>query len=54
MASSELKDLPAGTYTIVAWHENSARRTSKVTLGEKEIEGRQLHVQARSHDDEQY
>jgi plastocyanin len=32
----ELKDLPAGTYTIVAWHEKLGTQDQKVTLGEKE------------------
>lgn len=32
----ELKDLPAGTYTIEAWHEKLGTRTESVTIGEKE------------------
>ena len=32
----ELKNLPAGTYTIEAWHEKLGTRTETVTLGEKE------------------
>ena len=32
----ELKDLPAGTYTITAWHEKLGTQDQKVTLGEKE------------------
>jgi plastocyanin len=32
----ELKDLPAGTYTIEAWHEKLGARTATVTVGEKE------------------
>ena len=32
----ELKDVPAGTYTIVAWHEKLGTQDQKVTLGEKE------------------
>ena len=32
----ELKNLPAGTYTIEAWHERLGTRTQQVTLGEKE------------------
>jgi plastocyanin len=32
----ELKDLPAGTYTIEAWHERLGTQTQKVTIGEKE------------------
>ncbi len=32
----ELKNLPAGTYTVEAWHEKLATRTQSVTLGEKE------------------
>jgi plastocyanin len=31
-----LKNLPAGTYTIEAWHEKLGTRTETVTLGEKE------------------
>jgi plastocyanin len=32
----ELKGIPAGTYTIEAWHEKLGTRTERVTLGEKE------------------
>jgi plastocyanin len=32
----ELKDLPAGTYTIEAWHEKLGAQEQKVTIGEKE------------------
>lgn len=32
----ELKDLPAGTYTIETWHEKLGKQTQTVTLGEKE------------------
>jgi plastocyanin len=32
----ELKDLPAGTYTIEAWHEKLGTQEQKVTLAEKE------------------
>ena len=32
----ELKDLPAGTYTVEAWHEKLGTQTQTVTLGEKE------------------
>jgi plastocyanin len=32
----ELKDVPAGTYTIEAWHEKLGTRTQTVTLGEKD------------------
>jgi hypothetical protein len=32
----ELKDLPAGTYTIEAWHEKLGTQTASVTLGAKE------------------
>jgi plastocyanin len=32
----EMKNLPAGTYTIEAWHEKLGRQTQSVTLGEKE------------------
>jgi plastocyanin len=32
----ELKDLPAGTYTIEAWHERLGTQTQKVTVAEKE------------------
>jgi plastocyanin len=31
-----LKDLPAGTYTIEAWHEKLGTMTQSVTVGEKE------------------
>jgi hypothetical protein len=31
-----LKDLPAGTYTIEAWHEKLGTSTQTVTIGEKE------------------
>jgi plastocyanin len=32
----ELKNLPAGTYTIEAWHSKLGTQTQSVTLGEKE------------------
>jgi hypothetical protein len=32
----ELKDLPAGTYTLEAWHEKLGTQTASVTLGPKE------------------
>jgi hypothetical protein len=32
----ELKNLPAGTYTIEAWHEKLGTTTASVTLGENE------------------
>jgi hypothetical protein len=32
----EIKDLPAGTYTVEAWHEKLGTATESVTLGEKE------------------
>src|SRR5262245_43768906 len=32
----ELKDLPAGSYTITAWHEKLGTQDQKVTIGEKE------------------
>jgi plastocyanin len=32
----ELKDLPAGTYTIEAWHEKLGTQTASVTIGPKE------------------
>jgi hypothetical protein len=32
----ELKDLPAGTYTIEAWHEQLGTQARSVTLGENE------------------
>ncbi len=32
----ELKNLPAGTYTIEAWHEKLGTQTQSVTLAEKE------------------
>jgi hypothetical protein len=32
----ELKNLPAGTYTVAAWHEKLGSQTQSVTLAEKE------------------
>jgi plastocyanin len=32
----ELKNLPAGTYTVEAWHEKMSPQTQTVTIGEKE------------------
>ena len=32
----ELKDLPAGTYTVTAWHEKLGPMTQSVTIGAKE------------------
>ena len=32
----ELKNVPAGTYTIEAWHEKLGTRTQQVTLGEND------------------
>jgi plastocyanin len=32
----ELKNLPAGTYTIEAWHEKLGAQTQKVTIAEKQ------------------
>jgi hypothetical protein len=32
----ELKDLPAGSYTITAWHEKLGTQDQKVTVGEQE------------------
>ena len=32
----ELKDVPAGTYTIEAWHEKGGAQTASVTIGPKE------------------
>jgi hypothetical protein len=32
----ELKTLPAGTYTIEAWHERLGTQTQMVTIGQKE------------------
>jgi len=32
----EIRNLPAGTYTLEAWHEKLGRQTQKVTVGEKE------------------
>lgn len=32
----ELKNLPAGTYTVEAWHEKLPAQTQTVTIGEKE------------------
>ncbi len=34
--SFELKDLPAGTYTIEAWHEKLGAQTQTITLGPQE------------------
>jgi len=34
--SFELKNLPAGTYTLEAWHEKLGAQTQSVTIGEKE------------------
>ena len=34
--SFELKNVPAGTYTIEAWHEKLGTQTQSVTIGEKE------------------
>lgn len=34
--SFELKNVPAGSYTIEAWHEKLGTQTQSVTLGEKE------------------
>ena len=34
--SFTLKDLPAGTYTVEAWHEKLGTATQTVTLGEKD------------------
>ena len=32
----ELKNVPAGTYTIEAWHEKAGTQTQKVTLADSE------------------
>jgi hypothetical protein len=32
----ELKTVPAGTYTVEAWHEKLGRQTQTVTIGEKD------------------
>jgi hypothetical protein len=32
----ELKNLPAGTYTVEAWHEKLGAQTQSVTIGERE------------------
>jgi plastocyanin len=32
----DLKNLPAGTYTVEAWHEKLGTQTQSVTIGEKE------------------
>jgi plastocyanin len=32
----ELKNLPAGTYTVEAWHEKAGTQTQQVTIGQKE------------------
>jgi hypothetical protein len=32
----ELANLPAGTYTVEAWHEKLGTQTQRVTIGEKE------------------
>jgi hypothetical protein len=34
--SFEIKGLPAGTYTIEAWHEKLGATTQSVTIGAKE------------------
>jgi plastocyanin len=34
--SFAIKDLPAGTYTIEAWHERMGTQSQKVTVGEQE------------------
>ena len=34
----ELKNLPAGTYTVEAWHEKLPARTQTVTVGEKQTQ----------------
>jgi len=34
--SFTIKDLPAGTYTIEAWHEKLGTQTQQVTVGDKE------------------
>jgi plastocyanin len=34
----ELANLPAGTYTVEAWHEKLGTQTQSVTLGEKETQ----------------
>jgi hypothetical protein len=34
--SFALKDVPAGTYTVEAWHEKLGTQTQQVTIGEKE------------------
>lgn len=33
----EIKDLPAGEYTIEAWHEHYGTQTQKVTVGEEPV-----------------
>lgn len=35
----ELTDLPAGTYTLEAWHEKLGTRTQSVSIGEQESRG---------------
>ena len=42
----ELKSLPAGTYTIEAWHEKLGTATEMVTLGEKETKDIMFHFKA--------
>ena len=32
----ELKNVPAGTYTVEAWHERLGTKTQEITIGEKE------------------
>jgi hypothetical protein len=34
--SFELKNVPAGTYTVEAWHEKLGTQTQSVTLGDRE------------------
>ena len=51
----ELKGVPAGTYTVEAWHEKLGTQTQSVTLGEKESKeitftfkaARQLNMEIR-------
>jgi hypothetical protein len=42
----ELKDLPAGTYTLEAWHEQLGTRTAEVTIAPKETKSIEVAFEA--------
>ncbi len=46
----ELKDVPAGTYTIEAWHEKLGTADADGDPRREGQQGRQLHVQGRCRD----